>query len=52
MLLARFPNPPTTAAALRLITCAGTFDHRRRGHRGDLLVSAATAAGPQAQAGR
>ncbi|HEX8131842.1 MAG TPA: hypothetical protein VF880_00200 [Actinomycetes bacterium] len=60
MLLARFPKPappadqvdgPTTPA-LRLITCAGTFDHRRRSYQGNLLVSAAIAAGPQAGAGR
>jgi hypothetical protein len=58
--LASFPKPalpagqvygPTTAPALRLITCAGTFDHRRRSYRDNLLVSA-IAAGPQAQAGR
>jgi hypothetical protein len=59
--LASFPKPalpagqvygPTTAPALRLIICAGTFDHRRRSYRDNLLVSAAIAAGPQAQAGR
>jgi hypothetical protein len=59
--LARFPKPalpadqvygPTTAPALRLITCAGAFDHRRRSYRDNLLVSAAIAAGPQARADR
>jgi hypothetical protein len=59
--LASFPKPalpadqvygPTTAPALRLITCAGTFDHRRRSYRDNLLVSAAIAAEPQARAGR
>jgi hypothetical protein len=59
--LARIPKPalpadqvygPTTAPALRLITCAGTFDHRRRSYRDNLLVSAAIAAGPQARADR
>jgi Sortase domain len=59
--LARFPKPalpadqvygPTTAPALRLITCAGTFDHWRRSYRDNLLVSAAIAAEPQAGAGR
>jgi hypothetical protein len=59
--LARFPKPalpadqvygPTAAPALRLVTCAGTFDHRRRSYRDNLLVSAVIAAEPQAGAGR
>jgi Sortase domain len=59
--LARFPKPalpadrlygPTTAPALRMITCTGTFDHRRRSYRDNLLVSAAIAAEPHAEAGR
>jgi hypothetical protein len=59
--LARFPKPalpadqvygPTAAPALRLITCAATFDRRRRSYRDNLLVSAAIVAEPQARAGR
>jgi hypothetical protein len=59
--LVRFPKPalpadqvygPTTAPALRLITCAGTFDHRRRSYRDNLLVSAAIAADRHARADR
>jgi hypothetical protein len=59
--LARYPKPdlpaervygPTTAPALRLITCAGSFDHRRRSYRDNLVVSATIAAGPQPGVGR
>jgi len=59
--LASFPKPalpadqlygPTTAPALRLITCAGTFDRRRRSYRDNLLVSAAIAADAHAVAER
>lgn len=54
--LARYPKPdlpgdqvygPTTAPALRLITCAGTFDRERRSYRDNLVVSATIAAEPQ-----
>jgi Sortase domain len=59
--LASFPKPalpadqvfgPTTAPALRLITCAGTFDRRQRSYRDNLLVSAAIAAETHAVAER
>jgi hypothetical protein len=50
--LARYPKPalpgerlfgPTTAPVLRLVTCAGSFDHRRRSYRDNLVVSATVA---------
>jgi hypothetical protein len=59
--LARYPKPalpgdqvygPTTTPALRLITCAGTFDRDRRSYRDNLLVTAAIAAEPEPEAGR
>ena len=43
---------PTTAPALRLVTCAGSFDRRRRSYRDNLVVSAAIAAEPHPGAGR
>jgi Sortase domain len=36
----------TTAPALRLVTCAGTFDRSRRSYRQNLVVSARVAGGP------
>jgi hypothetical protein len=59
--LARYPKPdlpaervygPTTAPALRLITCAGSFDRRRRSYRDNLVVEATIAAEPHPGAGR
>jgi Sortase domain len=59
--LARHPKPDlpadqlygaTTTPALRLITCAGSFDHRRRSYRDNLVVSATIAAEPHPGAGR
>jgi Sortase domain len=59
--LASFPKPdlpaelvygPTTAPALRLVTCAGSFDRRRGSYRDNLVVSAAIAATPHRGAGR
>jgi hypothetical protein len=41
---------PTTAPALRLVTCAGSFDTERRSYRDNLVVSAGIAAA--AEAGR
>jgi hypothetical protein len=43
---------PTTAPALRLITCAGSFDRRRRSYRDNLVVEATIAAEPHPGAGR
>jgi Sortase domain len=59
--LASYPKPevpaervygPTTAPALRLITCAGSFDRRRRSYRDNLVVEATIAAEPRPGAGR
>lgn len=59
--LASYPKPDlpaervygsTTAPALRLITCAGSFDRRRRSYRDNLVVEATIAAVPHPGAGR
>jgi hypothetical protein len=59
--LASYPKPelpadrvygPTTAPALRLITCAGSFDRRRRSYRDNLVVEATIAAAPHPGTGR
>jgi hypothetical protein len=45
---------PAAAPALRLITCAGTFDRARHSYRDNLVVSAVRVAdgGGRAEAGR
>jgi Sortase domain len=42
---------PTTAPALRLVTCAGAFDLERRSYRDNLVVEAAIAADPDPRRG-
>jgi sortase (surface protein transpeptidase) len=42
----------TTAPALRLITCAGTFDRARHSYRDNLVVSAVRVADGDGEAGR
>jgi sortase (surface protein transpeptidase) len=42
---------PTTAPALRLVTCDGAFDRERRSYRDNLVVEAAIAADPDPRRG-